>query len=321
MWYATLTPASLDDAAQTLTLQIETSEPKGPLIEHGIKDQAQVFLFSNPPIDGINKAKSAFDKNSHRYFGEFTVNGLVVGEEGKPANNNLPLRATIKMTDAEWAQLRQGAGDIVLYDAMPSDQHDAFLGFSEEDLRSFLPESTVEQYLADGKDIEKFPNLKNDPELSQAVEDGVDPTTGAAIKVFRRPLRNYDVAFRDFNARLTDINNELVIVSKELEYATRAKTRGEEEIKKLDGLKETANAELAVLQREKAIAEAHLKTLDTKVAELTQELKNQLTTNKRLTEEIAGQKTTMISPPADAATGLASASISAIGTVAAAPVE
>jgi hypothetical protein len=306
MWFGTVNAAAIDEANQTVSVQIVTNEPKADLIPHGIKDQAQLFLFSNPPFDALNKAKSVFDKNNHRYLGEFAVTGLVVGPEGLPATSALPLKATLPLTTEEWQQIRQGGADIVLYDAMPSDQHDVFLGASEQEIRNFLPDSSVEQYLADGKDIEKFPNLKADPELSLSVEDGVDPT-GAKVKLFRRPLRRYDHIFRDAAERLVDINNELLVVSKEFEYAVRAEKRGVEEGMKLDANKIAAQEELKVLQREQAIAKAHLDTLNKQVADLTQELKNQLATNKRLTEEIAGRKTALMAPPAESTVRVAGA--------------
>jgi hypothetical protein len=304
MWQANLNAQSIDEANQAVTIQMVLVPPEplpvAPLPAHGIKDAAQVFLFSNPTFADIGKTKSAFEKNNHRYLGEFVVSGLVVGPEGVPANNNLPLKATMPMTAEEWQQVRQAGGDIVVYDAMPSDEHDVFLGLTPEEIKTYLPDSSVEQYLADGQDIEKFPALKADPELSQSVEDGVDPSTGAKVKLFRRPLRRYDHIFRDYSDRIVDVSNELLLVTKEFDYAKRAEKRGVEEGMKLDASKLAAEAELKVLQREQAIVKAHLDVLEAKVAELTKELKTQLDTNKRLTEEIAGRKTAMMAPPADA---------------------
>jgi hypothetical protein len=305
MWYATLSNASLDAAAQTLTVAVEKTDPKEPLLEHGIKDQAQIFLFSNPPFDGMNRSKSAFDKNNHRYLGEFVVNNLVTGPEGIPATANLPLKAAVPLTPEEWNQLSTQGGELVLYDAMPSDQHDVFLGLNEQDIRTYLPDQTAEQFLADGKDIEKFPALKADPELSQSVEDGIDPATGAKIKIFRRPLRRYDLIFRDAAARLTDINNRLLMVNKEFEYAKQADAKAKAQIARLDQIKAAAQEELKVLESEKTIAQAHLAKLEAKVAEMTQELKTQLSTNRRLTEEIAGRKTAMLAVPSADATAQA----------------
>jgi len=312
MWYATLNPQSLDDAAQTLIIQMQGTAPNSPLKEHGIKDQAQIFVFSNPPNDGMNQNKSAFDKSSHHYLGEFTVNNLVVGPEGIPASADLPLKAASPLTAAEWQLLRGGSGELVVYDAMPSDQHDVFLGLSEQEIRTYIPDQTAEQYLADGKDIEKFPALKADPELSQSVVDGVDPTTGAKIKVFHRPLRRYDLIFRDAAARLTAINNRLLMITKELEYAKRAEAKATAQLTKLDEIKAAAQDEMNVLQREQKIAQTHLTALQAKVAELTQELKTQLATNRRLAEEIAGRKTAMLpAPPANATAPLANATAQA----------
>jgi len=303
MWYGTIDPVTINPADGTLTALLVTSErlPPATVENHGIKDLSAVYVFSNPPVaDGIPRKnwQSAFDKNTHRYLGEFVVNNLVIGPEGLPADYKVPLKATTPLTAADVEAIRQGGADVVIYEAMPSDEHDVFLGHTDDEIRNYVPEKTVDQYLADGKDIEKFPALKADPALSLSVEDGVDPETGSKVKLFRRPLRRYDTIFRDAAELLDDINNQLLVDKKELEYAVRAEARGKEEGLKLDANKLAAEEELKVLASETAIAKIHLEELDAKVKQLTQELKTQLATNKRLTDEIAGRKTAALSPAA-----------------------
>jgi hypothetical protein len=299
MWYARFPNNGADPTAQTVSAEVVDNlknafEPAGG---HGIKNEAQLFLFSNPDPKTLDR--SEFDKQNHHYFGEFVVTNV--------AGNRLTLQPSVPLTAAEWALFAQGGGELVVYDAMPSDQHEVFIGFDEAELRTFLPDSMVEQYWADGKNIDDFPALKADPELSLSVEDGVDPKTKAKIKVFRRPLRSYDLIFRDAALRLVDINNELLIQQKELEYAERAVIKGNEEVARLDEAKRTAEEELKLLGRERMIAEAHLTALNAKVAELTEELKTQLATNKRLAEDIAGRKTASLAPTADSTAGIAAA--------------
>jgi hypothetical protein len=323
MWYGTIPPASIRDAEGTLMLAVDTgplppSSPPGKKREevrnHGVKESMKLYVFSNAPTDQTDPSKrwkSIINPSTHKYLGEFIVTGFAVPAGETPDNNFLPVKPSKTLTTDDWEAIRLGGTDIVFYDAMPSDERDAFVGLEPGEIRRLLlpppsagppskeVELSVEQYVADGKNIDDFPILKNDPVLGKLTEPGPDPKTGARVNLFRRPLSRYDILFNDVTERIADLKNKAAAEQKELDFAKNAVTNFMGIEAKQTTRKTSLETELQLLEQEKMQAEKHLAVLEAKVAELTRELKTQLATNKKLTDEIAGRKTAAL-PPEDA---------------------
>lgn len=283
-WYAQPIGDSIDDAAGKFKISIlddnvEAGGNRQPLKEHNIKDRSFLYLFQL-------KHDGTPDTND-KYIGEFVVDGLTVGEDGLPTDNNLPLKPSLPLTPDQWNVIKGNANQWLVYEHMPIDDHDVFNDLAEDDIKARLPDAVEEEYLND----DKAPSdavLAND-KLKQFVIE--DKDSGA--KKFLRPLRDYQQIFRNLALRTAEIADRVAVLKKEKEYADRAKLKAEEMIAAM-------NARQTKLQEEKVRLEAELKAtrehsaqLDTLLAKLQQDLKTRLDENRRLADEIAGvnQKT------------------------------
>jgi hypothetical protein len=297
LWYARRDASLIDTNTGTLKVQIldenVESQNRLPLKEHGIKDKSFVYLFQlahNQMAPGGNPAAD------DRYIGEFIVSGLSVdANTGLPSDHLLPLRPALPLTTAEWDEIKQGSGDWIIYEHMPIDDHHLFSGLDEQQIRDRLPDSVENEYVFDNKPPSDA--VLADPKLAAMIVE--DKDTGA--KKFLRPLRDYQQAYRQVAVRLAEINDRLVILKKEKEYADAAKVQAEALIASLDARKAKLEADKAVVEAELAVTKAHAEKLQAAVAQVQQELQARLAENRRLGEAISGGKTATVFAPADVA--------------------
>lgn len=278
-WYAVPVGDSVDEAAGKFKISIlddnvEAGGNRQPLKEHNIKDRAFLYLFQLRH-DGTP------DTND-KYVGEFVVDGLAVDANGVPTDNNLPLKPSLPLTPDQWNVIKGNANQWLVYEHMPIDDHDVFSDLSEDDIRSRVPASVVEQYVND----DKAPSdaVLADDKLKQFVIE--DPDTG--VKKFLRPLRDYQQIFRNLALRTAEINDRVAVLKKEKEYADRAKVKAEELIAGLNAREAKLQEEKKLLETELTAIREHSAKLDALLAKLQQDLKTRLAENKRLADEIAG---------------------------------
>ena len=279
-WYAQRDPNLIDAAAGTFKAKLlddsvdaqQRIDFKG---QHGIKDKSFLYLFQLKH-DGS-------DAPDNRYIGEFIVEGLQLDGDGMPTDSLLPLRPSQPMAMNQWDDLAKGSGSWILYEHMPGDDHDVYSDLTEDDIRAILPDSVEKEYVFDDK--EPTDEVLNDAKLKQFVIE--DPDTG--VKKFLRPLRDYQQVFRNATLRMIEINDRLVVLKKEKEYADRAKLQAEGLITALDARQAKLVAEKALLDREQAVVQAHADKLQALLAQVQQDLKTRLAENRALAEELAGR--------------------------------
>lgn len=282
-WYAQRDPNLIDPVAGTFKVKLlddtveaqQRADFKG---QHGIKETSFLYLFQMP-----HDITAQTDIADRRYIGEFVVGTLPLDADGVPTDSYVPLRPSHPMTQAQWDDLAKGSGSWVLYEHMPADDHDVYSDLTEEEIRQLLPDSVEKEYLLDNQ--EPTDEVLNDPNLKQFVAE--DPDSGA--KKFLRPLRDYQQVFRNAAIRLIEINDRLVIVKKEKEYADRAKLQAEALITALDARKVKLDAEKAQLDREYAVVQAHAEKLQVLLAQVQQDLQTRLAENRALADELAGR--------------------------------
>ncbi len=291
VWYATRDAATIDEAAGTVTMRIFDGNLAGPspLKEHGITDKSFLYVFQL-------KHDGTPNPGQDRYVGEFVVNGLTVDATSKlPADEKVPVKPSLPMGAEEWEAMRNGSGDWVVYDSMPADLRNPFLGLTDNEIRQRVPEAVAEEFIADDKPPTDA--VRANPVLSQYVQKVTDEK-GNTTEKFLRPLRDYRQYFRDVAARSTELFDRITVLKKEQEYSLRALARTEDAKKALDLRKAQLDAELQALNRETAVAQAQVARLDAGVVQLRKELQDQLIANKRLLEAAAGQKTAALDRPA-----------------------
>jgi len=171
VWYGA-TPMRVDADTSAATVQLGPF-PDPPNIQPGMTvyvfDERDVRVTQDNPVRG-------------QYLGEFTVTA---------ANGpNIELRPSMQMSQREQDRLlasQQSGATWAIYEVMPVDRRGLFAGMTDEELQAWMPDPNVsaqtrEQFLKDGK-----PAQPGDP--AEHVEDGL----------YRRPLRDFMVIFREHN--------------------------------------------------------------------------------------------------------------------------
>jgi hypothetical protein len=277
-WYARRETNSIDAAAGKFKVNIidenVESGTRQPLKEHGIKDKSFLYAFQlrhdGAPATG------------DRYVGEFVVDGLTLDANGVPTDSLVPLKPSMPYDAAQWDLLKTGDDNWLIYEHMPLDDHDVFSDLTPEEIRNRVPPQVVDEYLNDGKAPSS--EIENNPKLKEFIVE--DKDSGA--KIFLRPLRDYQQVFRNVALRMAQINDRIVILKKEKEYADRAKIKAEEMIVGLDARKMKLEQEKQVLDRELAVIKSQHEKLAAIMATAEQNLRTRLSENKRLADELVG---------------------------------
>jgi uncharacterized membrane-anchored protein YhcB (DUF1043 family) len=255
--------------------------PAGPI---GIVKDSIVFLFEQGDPASPDPTKGP------QYLGEFRVTAV--------ADKQVTMVAVQLLDDFELKRLQSSKGPWVLHDTMPVDQYKLFEGLTEEQLRKWLPEKSVKEYLRHGTAKEA------DDEPIRVVgldEEGkpVDPKDmSKAVKIlYQRRLRDYSVEFDELArdrvvllANIAGVTKDNERLKAALVSAKQLQAFREDELQKL-------HVDLAGITKERAAIEKHLAQVQQQLTDDRQELARLLDENARLAEQLArleGQRT--ISP-------------------------
>src|SRR5262249_41275115 len=158
------------------------------------------------------------------------------------------------------------SGEWIAYEYMPVDDHAVFSDLTVDEIRKRVPPEVADEYVYDDKPPTDEV-LKNE-KLKQFIVE--DKDTGK--KIFLRPLRDYQAIFRNVVLQLTEMNDRLVILNKEKQYADSAKTKAEELITSLDARKMKLEQERQLLAAELQLVETQRQKLDALVTQAEQDL-------------------------------------------------
>ncbi len=196
----------------------------------------------------VFEEKSA--KDNGRYIGEFRV----VKVEDDKSNTitiepALPLNEARAEENAEFLALLKDSADEtkgntwIMHDVMPIDSHDAFANVT--DWEGLVPAEVADQYKRSGT-----PAQQDDP-AEMVVDEGGE-------KMYRRPLRDYGVLYREFDRLYTLFRDQLDGYTRDNALVEKALADQEtEEVAFFDKQIEEAKAELKRATDEKEAALAH----------------------------------------------------------------
>lgn len=194
----------------------------------------------------------------------------------------VPLKPSVPLDAAGLDLLTKGAGEWIVYEHMPLDDHDVYSDLTDDDIRTRVPNSVAEEYVNDKK--EPTDAVLSNEQLKQYVVE--DKDTGK--KIFLRPLRDYQQIFRNLSSHMAEMNDRLAVLRKEHDFAMQGKANMEDSITKLDARKKKLEAEKAVLDQELALIRTKREQLDGVLAEVKKNLETRLSENKRLADQLAG---------------------------------
>lgn len=290
VWYGRPQAASISAETGTLKLELFSDEVnldmngRSPLNDHGLVDKAFLYVFQMSHTGDLAPG-------TDKYVGEFVVSGLPPGTN----ENMIPLKPALPLTAAEWDALKASAATAqwVIYDKMPTDSRDVFVGLTDEEIRRLVPPEVAEEYINDNQTPTKA--ITDNPALAEYV------VTDAASKQsrFLRPLRDYQPIFQAAAKRLNEMADRIQILSREKAFADQALANLQmKTIPTLDARKARLEKERALVESELKVVQALSEKLTASIEQAKQDVVRTVLENKRLLgEAAAGGKTTSVPAP------------------------
>jgi hypothetical protein len=261
-------PAGFDAQAGAMLVTVELPQPLG------IEVNSILFLFEEgePAVPDATRGP--------QYLGEFRVI-QVTGPQ-------VALQSIQPLDEFERRRLAATRGPLALYETMPVDRYELFAGLTEEQLRDWLPEQSVQEYLRQGGQIEPgddpFRRARIDEQGNLVVGDDADPT---AQERYQRRLRDYDVELGLLIRRRVVMLADAAAVMKDNERLAAALASAKELKAFREDQKRKLEFDLAGVTKERQLIEQHLAAVEQQLANARQLLADAIAANTRLAEQLA----------------------------------
>jgi hypothetical protein len=290
VWYGRPQAASISAETGTLKLELFSDEVnldmngRSPLNDHGLVDKAFLYVFQMSHTGDLVPG-------TDKYVGEFVVSGLPPGTN----ENMIPIKPALPLTAAEWDALKASAATAqwVVYDKMPTDSRDVFVGLTEDEIRRLVPPEVADEYINDDQTPTKA--VTDNPALAEYVV--TDPASKKSR--FLRPLRDYQTIFQAAAKRLNEMADRVQILNREKAFADQALVNLQmKTIPALDARKARLEKERALVDSELKVVQALSEKLTASIEQAKQDVVRTVLENKRLLgEAAAGGKTTSVPAP------------------------
>jgi hypothetical protein len=281
-------PAGVDAKTETVKATIEAPQPAadaaqaagdapkpaaaaaGPI---GITKDTILFLFEQGDPANPDPTKGP------QYLGEFRVTAV--------ADKLVTMVAVQQLDDFELKRLAASKVPWALHESMPVDQYKLFEGLTEEQLRKWLPEKSVKEYLRHGTAKE----ADDDPMRVVGLdEEGkpVDPKDmSKAVKIlYQRRLRDYSVEFDELARDRVVLLANIAGVTKDNERLKAALVSAKQLQAFREDEQQKLGVDLAGITKERSAIEKHLANVEQQLASDRQTLATKLDENARLAERL-----------------------------------
>jgi hypothetical protein len=283
-------PAGVDAKTETVKATVEAPQPAvtadaaqpasdapkpaaaaaGPI---GINKDTILFLFEQGDPANPDPTKGP------QYLGEFRVTAV--------ADKLVTMVAVQQLDDFELKRLATSKGPWALHESMPVDQYKLFDGLTEEQLRKWLPEKSVKEYLRHGTAKE----ADDDPMRVVGLdEEGkpVDPKDmSKAVKIlYQRRLRDYSVEFDELARDRVVLLANIAGVTKDNERLKAALASAKQLQAFREDEQQKLGVDLAGISKERSAIEKHLARVQATLADDRQKLAEKLDENARLAERL-----------------------------------
>jgi hypothetical protein len=261
---------SVDAKGENVTVKATVDSPT----PSGIAKDTIIYLFEEgePALPDATRGP--------QFLGEFRVTDV--------ADKVVTMVSVQQLDDFERKRLATSKGPWVLHETMPVDQYKLFDGLTEDQLKKWLPEKSVQEYLrqgtAAGPDDDQWHRMGVDEDGKPVGPDNMDK---AAKILYQRRLRDYSVEFDELARERVVLLANIAGVTKDNERLKAALVSAkalqafrEEEERKL-------SIDLAGITKERAAIEKHLAMVQQELAKERNELARMLDENARLAEQLA----------------------------------
>ena len=243
---------------QSLQLAVEVPFPD----PHQIKEKTILYLFD--------------EADNGQYLGEFKVNAV--------ADKAVQLEPTMKPPTANvlksfMDRLNRGAKSTwSMYEKLPTDRHDVFRGFDQNQLAQLMPgvpPDVLQEYLRDGSDAQ--PN---------------DPPERVVDKKYERLLRDYGEYFHSLNDQLASLRDQISAATTDKQIADKLQADAEKEVQARQAIiDKTLKPELERSKQELAEITAHRDALQARLDDVTKKVDATLADNRRLLAQWVAMQT------------------------------
>jgi uncharacterized membrane-anchored protein YhcB (DUF1043 family) len=262
-------PAGVDAKGDTVTVKatIESPQPSG------VAKDTILYLFEQ------GEPASPDPTRGPQFLGEFRVADV--------ADKQVTLVSVQQLDDFDRKRLATSKGPWALHETMPVDQYKLFEGLTEEQLRKWLPEKSVQEYLRHGTaatpDDDQWHRLGLDEDGKPVGPDNMDK---AAKVLYQRRLRDYAVEFDELARGRVVLLANIAAVTKDNERLKAAEVSA----KQLQAFREEEQRKLGVdlagITKERAAIEQHLARVQQELAKERDDLTKMLSENARLSEQL-----------------------------------
>lgn len=257
---------------------------EGQASPHNLQKDSVVFAFEQGPPNGADPQQGA------QYLGEFRV--MEVNNDGAV------LQSIAQLDQRTGNRLQNSRVPWSLYETMPSDSHELFVGKDEALLRQLLPEQVVPQYLRQGGPV----TPDDDPAYRAYYDEAgrrVGPDDAAAgaeglQERFDRPLRDYAYLLAELSkqrATLIADRQALVEDNKKLQQAQASAA-------KLTAYREQEKAalqdDLAKMEADRQAIEKHRDSILAQLATARELLKKAEAYNAELAQLLVDRQLAMV---------------------------
>jgi hypothetical protein len=263
-------PAGVDAKGDNVTVKATIDSPT----PSGIAKDTIIYLFEQgePALPDATKGP--------QFLGEFRVSDV--------ADKIVTMVSVEQLDDFDRKRLATSKGPWALHETMPVDQYKLFEGLTEDQLKKWLPEKSIQEYLRHGTpagpDDDQWHRVGVDEEGKPV---GIENMDKAAKTLYQRRLRDYAVEFDQLARERVVLLANIAAVTKDNERLKAAEVSA----KALQAFREDEKRKLAVdlagVTKERAAIEMHLAAVKAELAKLRQQLAIELDKNARLSEELA----------------------------------
>ncbi len=245
----------------TGAMRVKTALPK----PNGISTQTVLYAFDETPV-----------QQGGSYLGQFQVREV--------AEDLLTLVPARKFSPEQIQRIQTSRGTISLYDILPYDNHEAFAGLTDEEIKVLLARArpdTIREYLKHGK-----PADADDPQNAEI--------EGVVVRRWRdddgnyvRQLRDYEILLQSHHARRSLLTALKEASIRDKQYIETALADARIQVQFREDEKAELQARKTGLQHEVDVVAAHQNQLQEQLAEVRRDIQDTLVANEQKAEELA----------------------------------
>ncbi len=259
-------PGEIDESGAT-SVTLDERDPANPQqpIPHGINGNALLYVFEQTTEERAGRGQ---------YLGTFRVTGVTEADAQAGTAGQVAIAPERPLSARALERLQASTGPWILYDVMPRDRYGLFAELAEDELRAMLPgvsDEALAQYTQHGE-----------PAPADAPDERRD-----ADGNYVRPLRDYDVLFREYDRQMTLLRDKIASAESAIAAMQFANTDAEQQEQFRNQEIESLRQELGEVRRELAAVTEHHARLTAALAASQAEIAETMAENKRLAAEFA----------------------------------